>query len=270
MERFFTESVMVSRRKIMSGMWVFAIFIAMAENCYGLNIVQGGLPGMQCAVWALISAPVVIYGIRSIVKALKKSKRNITMMGLAGSFVFVLSALKIPAVPECCSHMAGTGMGAIMFGPFVTSVMGIVVLVLQAIFVNRGGFATIGANTFSLGIAGPVAAYLSYGYLTSKKVDKRKAIVAATFIGNMGTCITTAIQLAISNPENMEGFGMAFGTYMAHFLPTQVPLAFAEGVLTVLVLDGINKFERNALNSVGFYMEYQDDMEKSENGDKTD
>ena len=251
-----------SKRIIITAVVTATFFFMMAEDSYGLDIVQGGLPGIQCAIWAVISIPVVIYGIICVVRALKKSKRNITMMGLAGSFVFVLSALRIPAVPECCSHMAGTGMGAIMFGPFVTSVMGAVVLILQAIFVNRGGFATIGANLFSLGIAGPVAAYFSYRLFTAKRINHKKAIFFATFIGNMGTCVTTAIQLAISNPEALANSGLAFLNYMGHFLPTQIPLAIAEGILTVLVLDGINKFEKQALLSVGFSMEYPEDCDR--------
>ena len=42
----------------------------------------------------------------------------------------------------------GTGLGAILFGPASVSVLGIIVLLFQAILLAHGGLTTLGANTF--------------------------------------------------------------------------------------------------------------------------
>ena len=73
-----------------------------------------------------------------------------------------ISSLKLPSMTGSCSHPTGTGVGAILFGPFITSVLGLIVLIYQAIFLAHGGLTTLGANAFSMGIAGPVVAWVIY------------------------------------------------------------------------------------------------------------
>ena len=75
---------------------------------------------------------------------------------MSGAFIFVISSLKIPSVTGSCSHMTGTGLGAILFGPAAVSVLGLIVLLFQAVLLAHGGLTTIGANTFSMAIAGPL------------------------------------------------------------------------------------------------------------------
>ena len=71
------------------------------------------------------------------------------------AYVFVLSALKIPSVTGSCSHPTGTGLSASLFGPSVTAVLGTIVLLFQALLLAHGGLTTLGANVFSMAIAGP-------------------------------------------------------------------------------------------------------------------
>ena len=78
---------------------------------------------------------------------------------MSGAFIFVISSLKIPSVTGSCSHMTGTGLGAILFGPASVSVLGVIVLLFQALLLAHGGLTTLGANTFSMAIAGPVVAF---------------------------------------------------------------------------------------------------------------
>ena len=68
--------------------------------------------------------------------------------------------------------MTGTGLGAILFGPSAVSILGLIVLLFQAILLAHGGLTTIGANTFSMAIAGP---FVSYGiYILCKKLNVNK------------------------------------------------------------------------------------------------
>ena len=58
--------------------------------------------------------------------------------------------------------MTGTGLGAILFGPSTVSILGIIVLVFQAVLLAHGGLTTLGANTFSMAIAGPLFSFGIY------------------------------------------------------------------------------------------------------------
>ena len=95
-------------------------------------------------------------------KMIKDNREILPLLAVSGAFIFVLSSLKMPSVTGSCSHPTGTGMGAILFGPWITSVLSMIVLIYQAIFLAHGGLTTLGANTFSMGIAGPLVGYLVY------------------------------------------------------------------------------------------------------------
>ena len=70
------------------------------------------------------------------------------LIAVVGAFAFVLSALKIPSVTGSSSHPTGVGLAAILFGPAITSVLGLIVLIFQAILLAHGGITTLGANVF--------------------------------------------------------------------------------------------------------------------------
>ena len=58
--------------------------------------------------------------------------------------------------------MTGTGLGAILFGPLAVSILGIIVLIFQAVLLAHGGLTTLGANTFSMAVAGPFLSFAVY------------------------------------------------------------------------------------------------------------
>ena len=84
---------------------------------------------------------------------------------MCGAFAFVLSALKIPSAFGSCSHPTGVGLGAILFGPTATAVLGLIVLLFQALLLAHGGLTTLGANVFSMAIVGPFVSFGLYALL---------------------------------------------------------------------------------------------------------
>lgn len=121
---------------------------------------EGFLPGKWAAFWAIITIPFVVIGFKNVNKIFKGGDTNQkVLLGLAGGFVFVLSALKIPSVTGSCSHPTGTGLGAILFGPTTMTAVGLIVLLFQALLLAHGGLTTLGANTFSMAVVGPLVSY---------------------------------------------------------------------------------------------------------------
>ena len=118
---------------------------------------EGYLPIEWCIFWAVISVPFILIGLWQMKKLIQKDRKVLPLMAVCGAFVFVLSALKIPSVTGSCSHPTGTGLSSAFFGPFVTSVLGTIVLLFQAILLAHGGLTTLGANVFSMAIFGPLA-----------------------------------------------------------------------------------------------------------------
>lgn len=201
-----------------------------------MHIMEGFLPPMWAAFWFAISLPVVVYGIIKLNKLIKEKPQTKSLLAVAGAFVFVLSALKLPSVTGSCSHPTGTGLGAICFGPAIASVLATIVLLFQALFLAHGGLTTLGANVFSMGIVGPVVAYVVFKGCRKVNLGVLIAVFFAAALGNWATYVTTSIQLALAFPAIDGGFMESFKIFATIFAITQIPLAIFEGLLTALIM----------------------------------
>ncbi len=200
-----------------------------------MHIMEGFLPLFWVIFWYAVSAPFIIYGVWRLKKIVNEHPESKPMLAVAGAFAFVLSSLKIPSVTGSCSHPTGTGFGAIVFGPAITSVISVIVLLYQALLLAHGGITTLGANVFSMGIAGPFVAYLAYKTLHGI-AGFNIAVFAAATLGDLATYVTTSIQLALAFPAPVGGVLKSFLGFSGIFAITQVPLAIIEGLVTMLLL----------------------------------
>lgn len=199
-----------------------------------MHIMEGFLPHPWWEIWFGLSLPVVAYGVCRMNKMIKESRETLPLLAVSGAFVFVLSSLKLPSATGSCSHPTGTGMGAILFGPWITSVLAVIVLVYQAVFLAHGGLTTLGANTFSMGIAGPAVGYLVYKAATKARLHLYLSVFLAATLADWATYLVTSIQLALAFPS-ANGIFTSFEAFAAVFAITQVPLAIVEGVVTALM-----------------------------------
>lgn len=205
------------------------------------------MPLYWCVFWYALALPVVVYGAYKMRKLMKANRDVLPLLAVSGAFIFVLSSLKMPSVTGSCSHPTGTGMGAILFGPWMTSVLSIIVLIYQAIFLAHGGLTTLGANTFSMGIAGPVVGYLVYKGSMKSGINMYIAVFLAALFADWATYIVTSIELALAFPAASGGVLASFEAFLAVFAVTQVPLAIVEGAVTALMFKYIVQLRSDVL-----------------------
>lgn len=219
---------------------VLTSMLLIGVNGYSMHIMEGFLPLNWVIVWFAVCIPFWIIGIKKLQSVSKGSVREKMTLALAGAFIFVLSALKIPSVTGSSSHPTGVGLSAILYGPFVTSILGTIVLIFQAGLLAHGGFTTLGANAVSMAIAGPIVSYLVYkGF---EKKNKAVAVFLAAALGDLATYVVTSIQLALAYPSPQGGVVASFIKFGAVFAVTQVPLAVIEGLLTNVVMNILEKY----------------------------
>ena len=207
-----------------------------------MHIMEGFLPVELAVGWTLASAPFVAYGLYSVKKRLHERPEQRMLLGVAAAFSFVLSALKLPSVTGSCSHPTGTGLGALMFGPAAMAPIGAVVLLFQALLLAHGGVTTLGANIFSMAIVGPFAAAGLFRLARRLRLSFALSVFLAACLGNLLTYVTTSVQLAWAFPDAVGGFVASFTKFAAIFAITQIPLAISEGLLTVLILNAVARF----------------------------
>jgi cobalt/nickel transport system permease protein len=212
-----------------------------------MHIMEGFLPHPWWEIWFALSLPVVAYGVFRMNNMIKDSRETLPLLAVAGAFVFVLSSLKLPSVTGSCSHPTGTGMGSIIFGPWITSVLAVIVLFYQAVFLAHGGLTTLGANTFSMGIAGPAVGYLIYKVASRARLHLYLAVFLAATLADWATYLVTAIQLALAFPAASGGVFASFEAFATVFAITQVPLAIVEGVVTALMFKYIVELRSDVL-----------------------
>ncbi len=218
-------------------------------HCNGdvMHIMEGFLPLNWCVFWYALSLPVVVYGAYKMSGLIKANRDVLPLLAVSGAFIFVLSSLKMPSVTGSCSHPTGTGIGAILFGPWITSLLSIIVLIYQAIFLAHGGLTTLGANTFSMGIVGPLAGYLVYKACMKRDVNMYVAVFLAATLADWLTYIVTSIELALAFPAATGGVVASFEAFLAVFAITQVPLAIVEGVVSALLFKYIVQLRSDVL-----------------------
>jgi cobalt/nickel transport system permease protein len=216
-----------------------------------MHIAEGYLPPLQAVAWTAAAAPFVVHGARAVVRQVREDPETKLLLGAAGAFSFVLSALKIPSVTGSSSHPTGTGLGAILFRPPVMALLGTIVLVFQALLLAHGGITTLGANAFSMAIVGPWVAYGVFVLVRRLGGGLSVGVFLAAALADLATYSTTSVQLALAYPDAASGVLGAVLKFGSIFAITQIPLAVSEGLLTVLVVRLLTRVSPAELTRLG-------------------
>jgi cobalt/nickel transport system permease protein len=209
---------------------------------------EGQLPFGWSMFWFAISIPVILYGMYTLNKIVKERREVVPLIAVAGAFIFVLSSLKLPsAVTMSSTHPTGTGLSAILFGPAITAVLGVIVLLYQALLLAHGGLSTLGANTASMAIIGPIVAYVFYKAASKAGMNFYLNVFIATALADLVTYVITSLQLALAYHGDYGGYMGAFLYFAGIFALTQIPVAIVEGALTALIMKYVIQIKSDAL-----------------------
>lgn len=249
------QEVLRMSKKIQLSLGIVIMVALMPQIASAMHIMEGFLPPVWCISWGVLCIPFIVMGLFSINKTIKENPRLKIILAMAGAFAFVLSSLKLPSVTGSCSHPTGVGLGAILFGPAAMSVLGLIVLVFQALLLAHGGLTTLGANTFSMAVVGPLVAFATFKLVKKTKGPQWLAVFLATALGDLLTYVVTSVQLAIAFPSEVGGFAASLSKFIGIFAVTQIPLAISEGILTVLIFNAITAYGRDELKSLRIFSE---------------
>ena len=215
------------------GILTLGMFLCPAA-AHAMHLSEGVLPIGWAAVWFLVAAPAVYWGLRTIRLRRAADPRSMTMTALVGAAIFVVSCMPVP-IPGVgtCSHPCGTGMGALLIGPGPTIVVASIALVFQALLLAHGGLTTLGADIVSMGVVGALSAYFTFRALRMVRVPVFAAALTAGLVSDWATYAMTSLQLATA----LHGDGSVGAMFLfvaAAFVPTQLPLGIVEGVVTAV------------------------------------
>jgi len=222
-----------------------------------MHIQDGFLVGKWAVAWYGAASVFVAKGVYDITWRTQKVLAYKPLLGLVSAAVFFISLLPIPVpVTGTSSHPAGTPVAAILVGPFVSMVLAVVALLLQALFFAHGGLSTLGANVFSMGVVGSLTGFGVFWLGRKAGLSLGVAAFLAGVLGDLAVYSTTSFQLALGMPGiHDQSVLKAFLTFLALFMPTQLPLALLEGVVTGGMVTYIAKVRPDILKKLGVLQE---------------
>lgn len=229
-------------------MYYLLVLITLAKSGMTMHIAEGFLPIRWSIFWTLLFVPVLIYGYRHIRKIVTTEPSVKLLLAVVGAFAFVLSSFKLPSVAGSSSHLTGIALGAILFGASTMSVIGLLVLLFQALLLAHGGFTTLGANTFSMAVVGAYSAVWCFKALKRWGVNQSFSLFTAAFVSDISIYLCTSSQLALAFQSTAHSFVDNFVKFAGVFAITQLPLAIVEGLCTVAIFRMITKYSSSELS----------------------
>lgn len=244
-----------NERKIVAAIAVISAAFSTGLPVQAMHIMEGYLPLRYCIFWGVLCLPFLAASFFSIKKTIKQHRKTLLLFAMMGAYVFVLSALKIPSVTGSSSHPTGMGLGAVLFGPMAMGMIGLLVLLFQALLLAHGGLTTLGANTFSMAVCGPLVSFFVYRFAIKCRWKKAFAVFLAACLGNLFTYCVTSLQLALAHPSETGGVAASAAKFFGIFALTQIPLAIIEGILSAIVIMGLETYAKPELKELGYWKE---------------
>jgi cobalt/nickel transport system permease protein len=204
-----------------------------------MHITEGIITGSKAVMYTGAGVVLVGSGVWRMKKFVKEHPDKKPMLGMGGALIFFISLIPIPAFTGTCSHPCGTPLVGILLGPLIGIALTGVSLLLQAAFFAHGGFGTWGANVVALGFFGCFFGWLAFRVARMLGLPIWAAGFAGGLIGDImvyvasGLILGTTLAQAPNAQYTLTGYLIAI--YSA-YLPTQLPIAIGEMVVTGLAL----------------------------------
>ena len=194
-----------------------------------MHLEDGVLPAGGAAAWWALALLALAVALRRLSTRAARDALARPLTGTMAALIFVLSSIPIPVpVAGSSGHACGTGLAAILVGPWLTLLASFVALLLQAVVEGHGGLTTLGANTVSMGLAGAFAGWGAFRLLRRARLSLPAAGLAAAVAADLATYGTTTLQLSLAL-HGERSVAAASAAIAAAFAPVQLPIAILEG-----------------------------------------
>jgi cobalt/nickel transport system permease protein len=219
-----------------------------------VHITEGIITGSKAVMYSGAGVALVGCGVWRMKKFVRDFLDKQPLLGMGGALIFFISLIPIPAFTGTSSHPCGTPLIGILLGPLIGFGLTGVSLLLQAAFFAHGGFGTWGANVVALGFFGCFFGWLAFRLARMIGLPIWAAGFAGGLIGDImvyvasGLILGTTLAQAPNTQYSLTGYLIAI--YSA-YLPTQLPIAIGEMVVTGLALQYAYRQRPEVLQELG-------------------
>ena len=198
-----------------------------------MHLAEGVLPLSQAIGWSALTAPVLLWSIRGEDLARREDPSSSTVMASVTSLLFAATLLPLPVpVVGATSHICLTPLFALIVGVRRIVWPTFFVLLLQAVFFAHGGLTTLGVNTLTLGLFGPMISVGVWKLLQRIGAGHSLGFGIACGIGGLSVYVIDAFVLAAALADVATPAATFVGVLLG-FAPVQIPLSVLEAVVSV-------------------------------------
>ena len=198
-----------------------------------MHLAEGTVPINQALAWCAVAAPVVAWSIRGEQNARRSAASSSVVMAGTTSLLFAVTLLPLPVpVLGATSHICLTPVLALIVGVRRMVWPTFFVLLLHALFFAHGGVTTLGVNTLTLGVLGPLATVGYWGLLRRLGFGNALGLAVACCAGDLSVYVADAAVLGLALSDTASPMTTFTGVVLG-FAPVQGPLAVLEAVVSV-------------------------------------
>ena len=188
-----------------------------------MHLAEGMLPLDQAIGWSVCAAPALVWSIRGEQRARLETSSSPVIMAGVTSLLFAATLLPLPVpVVGATSHICLTPVLAVVVGVRRIVWPTFFVLLLQAVFFAHGGLTTLGVNTLTLGLLGPLVTVGLWTLLSRLGANSGVALGFACGLGGSSVYVADAVVLAAALSDVAEPMTTFTGVLLG-FAPVQVP-----------------------------------------------
>ncbi len=219
-----------------------------------MHITEGIITGSSAVAYTGAGLVFVGWGASRMNKFVCDFPGKKPLLGMGGALIFFLSLIPIPAFTGTTTHPCGTPLVAILLGPLIGCALTGVSLLLQAAFFAHGGFSTWGANVIALGVFGCFFGWGVFKVFMKIGLPLWAAGFAGGLVGDVMVYASSGMILGttlVNAPNPQFSLGGYLAAIYAAYLPTQLPIAVGEMIVTGMALQYAYRQRPEVLEELG-------------------
>lgn len=156
-------------------------------------------------------------------------------LAVIAALIFAAQMFNFPISSGTSGHLVGAVLVAVMAGPWAATVVMAAVVIVQCALFGDGGYYSLGANIFNMGMVAVWSGWFFYRWLGSGSAFSRYAAAfIASWVSVIAAASAASIEIALSGTISLKAVLPAM--VLAHST-----IGVGEGLITVAALGLVSK-----------------------------
>ena len=189
------------------------------------------------AVFTVAMVPIWAHCAKKVHEEL--DSRQVSALGMAAAFSFLLMMFNIPLPGGTTGHAVGGTLIALLLGPEAACLATSVALLIQAVIFGDGGILAFGANCFNMAFILPFTGFALYRLIAGSDptpARRRIAMFLGAYVGLVVASLVAAIEFGVQPMLFKDAAGQAL--YCPYPLSVSIPAMVIPHMLVAGVAEG--------------------------------